>query len=704
MALNNANASWILAVIVVVFHTKCSSVNLCPNTPCLCTNTTTDCSDRNLESLHRLENQLPITTTNLILSGNTFMNIRTAFLKPIESLKIERLSLSRCQVKYISPEAFLSVQNIRQLDLSKNNISYKNTRLVLEKLNSSCIEALNISDVKQAPSTLPVNAFESLERNSSLNSLQLQNWNLVNVSGFSFQNLNNLRTLDLSNNKILAMNMEGLHNISRLNLTLNELSGIPNMCDAKNKSLVPRLKKMWLAINHISDSLEFYRQGHCLPELKYLNLSFNAISIIKSNAFSTIRSLEKLRLENMLTYDLLIEEEAFRSMSLTALFFGSPKRVTKELLRYETIFKNCPNLRTLDMSNFDFSNFDKEDFYRMLLPLQDLRELMLRHCSLNFAPFISHLPHLKSLNLNGNFIRHIHQDLFENNSVISEIILRKNQLTSLREESFTDEIWNNPNLSIDVSFNPFACDCDLEWFIKWSKRNRKHVQKYKDNQCDSPKEWKSRFIGDNLHSLEMKCHVLNRTIVIGATIGSFVFVFLFIFVLIRKFRWDILYYIHNCTHGRRRGYQRLVDRGTKEYDGFVAYNTHDRKWIMSELVDILEKKENYKLCLHERNFLPIGSHVDNIFDNIESSRKLILVLSNNFMEDQWCQFETIIANHQLADGNKDNILLILLNDIDSKHFTIALKTLLKEAESVEWTTNANGNKLFWKRLVLFMRK
>lgn len=128
------------------------------------------------------------------------------------------------------------------------------------------------------------------------------------------------------------MNMEGLHNISRLNLTLNELSGIPNMCDAKNKSLVPRLKKMWLAINHISDSLEFYRQGHCLPELKYLNLSFNAISIIKSNAFSTIRSLEKLRLENMLTYDLLIEEGAFRSMSLTALFFGSPKRVTKELL------------------------------------------------------------------------------------------------------------------------------------------------------------------------------------------------------------------------------------------------------------------------------------------------------------------------------------------------------------------------------------
>lgn len=171
MALNNANAAWILALIVVVFNTKCSSVNLCPNTPCLCTNTTTDCSDRNLKSLHLLKNQLPKTTTNLILSGNVFINISDAFLKPMETLKIEKLSLSRCQVKYISPEAFLFVPNLRQLDLSKNKLSYNNTRFVLEKLNSSCIEALNISDVKDAPSTLPVDAFESLERNSSLNFL-----------------------------------------------------------------------------------------------------------------------------------------------------------------------------------------------------------------------------------------------------------------------------------------------------------------------------------------------------------------------------------------------------------------------------------------------------------------------------------------------------------------------------------------------------
>jgi hypothetical protein len=154
--------------------------------------------------------------------------------------------------------------------------------------------------------------------------------------------------------------------------------------------------------------------------------------------------------------------------------------------------------------------------------------------------------------------------------------------------------------------------------------------------------------------------------------------------------------------GRRSGYRRFVNKDVKEYDGFVAYNTHDRKWIMSELVETLEKEENYKLCLHERNFLPFGCHVENILENIEASRTFILVLSNNFLEDQWCQYETVVANHKLADGNRDSILLILLDDIDSKHFTVALKTLLKEAECVEWTTNINGRKLFWKKLKRFM--
>lgn len=176
-----------LALTIAILEKRKSSSNFCPNTPCFCTTITADCSNRTLESLQNLANQLPETIINLNLFGNNFGNIGALFFDPIKSLKIENLILSKCQINNISAESFVSLPYIKQLDLSRNNLSYSNILLVLENLNSSCIEALKISDVKHAPSTLPVNTFSSFEGNSSLNSLQLQNWNLVHVYGATFQ-------------------------------------------------------------------------------------------------------------------------------------------------------------------------------------------------------------------------------------------------------------------------------------------------------------------------------------------------------------------------------------------------------------------------------------------------------------------------------------------------------------------------------------
>ncbi|XP_048749183.1 toll-like receptor 13 isoform X2 [Ostrea edulis] len=705
MVTSQHSVPWIIMLVICSCTEGCTTLNVCPGTPCFCTNATADCSGKNLTDIKPLD-KLPCSITSIDLSGNKFRYIHDNFFEPIVSLKIETLILSRSTVVHISDKAFQHIPKLEKLDLSRNDLNYTSIQKVLDGLKS-CVQIsdLDISDVKRFNLTteLPIDAFKSLHSNNgSLKTLRLRKWGLVNVSGTSFKNLTELRTLDLSNNDILALKMEGLSNIKCLNLTQNELSSVPVLCDAERNSYVPCMERLYLAINHISDSLEFYRQGHCLTELKCLNLSFNAISIFKSNSFSTIRSLKELYVENMLTYDLSIEEDAFQSESLEALFLGSYKRVTKEMLHYRTIFSKCPNLVELDMSKFDFSNFEDQDFRDMLSPLLNLANLTLRQALLNFVPYISHLKNLHVLNLDNNFIRHIHKDTFSNNSHLHTILLRKNQLTSIREDSFTEEMWKHPNLSIDVSFNPFACDCDLEWFIQWSRMNRGHVKHYDSNQCDSPKEWKGNHIHEHQNILRIKCNPLDRGFLIGITVGSFVFIFLFTFILIRKLKWDIMYHLHNCMGGRRRRYRRFINKDVKKYDSFVAYNTHDRKWIMSELVETLENKENYKLCLHERNFLPIGSHVDNILENVEASRTFILVLSNNFLEDQWCQYETVVANHKLADGNKDTILLILLDDIDSKHFTVALKTLLKEAESVEWTTNINGKKLFWKKLRRFM--
>lgn len=123
---------------------------------------------------------------------------------------------------------------------------------------------------------------------------------------------------------------------------------------------------------------------------------------------------------------------------------------------------------------------------------------------------------------------------------------------------------------------------------------------------------------------------------------------------------------------------------------------------MSELIQMVERNNKYKLCLHERDILPGGIFVDDILESIEVSRKFILVLSNNFMDDQWCKYEAAIANHTLVDGGGHKLLLILLQDIHSEHINKSLKVLLNSVSHVEWTMNRNGQKLFWQTVKQFM--
>ncbi|XP_062569209.1 toll-like receptor 7 [Saccostrea cucullata] len=614
--------------------------------------------------------------------------------------------MKRCQIKYISPKAFALIPNIHTVDLSFNNLTISALRQGLKGFNGSSIEHLDISNIisSKKPQTLPRHLFRSLQ-NTKLTSLKIRSWNLNEVNGNIFQNLSCLHTLDLSMNKIYSFKMKGLSKIRLLNLTWNKMIYLPEMCNNQNRSLVPKLNKLYLAINHLLDSQDFQKQGHCLPNLFYLNLSFNLLDRIKSNSFSTLKKLGILRIGNMLTYDLVIEEDALNSKTLKMLFLGSYKRVSKDTFNPKTLFKKCRQLTRLEMSKFDFSDFSIENFRVMISPLKNLKELILRQNNVNNVPDTSNFPNLTFLDLEGNMIRQVHKDFFQNNTQLRSISLKRNQLTTIRQDTFTDEMWRDPNLSIDISYNPFACDCDLEWFIIWANK-KGIISKNSDYQCYSPEEWKTTRLDIHIQSLKTSCHPVNRVFITVLTIFSFMFIFLFGLILAWKLRWDIKYYLHTCRwkDERRSRYQKIIDNELIEYDGFVAYNTRDRKWIMSELVDVIEQKEHYKLCLHERNFLPSCAHVDNILESIEASRKFILVLSNNFMSDQWCNYEAIIANHKLADGNGDRIFLILLGKINSKHFTTALKTLLKAVENAEWTLNENGKKLFWKKLKRFMEK
>ncbi|XP_076991020.1 interleukin-18 receptor 1 isoform X2 [Tamandua tetradactyla] len=98
-------------------------------------------------------------------------------------------------------------------------------------------------------------------------------------------------------------------------------------------------------------------------------------------------------------------------------------------------------------------------------------------------------------------------------------------------------------------------------------------------------------------------------------------------------------------------YRHLIGRDEtltdgKTYDAFVSYlkkcgpeDGEEHNFAVEILPRVLEKHFGYKLCIFERDVVPGGAVVDEIHSLIEKSRRLIIVLSENYMSNEVRTFE-----------------------------------------------------------------
>ena len=94
-----------------------------------------------------------------------------------------------------------------------------------------------------------------------------------------------------------------------------------------------------------------------------------------------------------------------------------------------------------------------------------------------------------------------------------------------------------------------------------------------------------------------------------------------------------------------------------EYNAFLSYSSSDEAWVIHQLVEKLEKEDQFRLCLHERDF-QIGQPIaDNIVLGLEQSSSCILILTEKFTESYWCNFEACVAHHMFQEqGRMDNLV------------------------------------------------
>ena len=68
------------------------------------------------------------------------------------------------------------------------------------------------------------------------------------------------------------------------------------------------------------------------------------------------------------------------------------------------------------------------------------------------------------------------------------------------------------------------------------------------------------------------------------------------------------------------------------------------------------------------------SIIENIADAIDTSQKVVLVLSGYYTQSQWCMFEAHMAQHRLVQENRQSLIVIRLEQLEVRGNPVMLET------------------------------
>ncbi|XP_005554738.3 toll-like receptor 6 [Macaca fascicularis] len=404
-------------------------------------------------------------------------------------------------------------------------------------------------------------------------------------------------------------------------------------------SMLVKLETLILQKNGLKDLFKVGLMTKDMPSLEILDVSWNSLESGRHKENCTwVESIVVLNLSsNILT------DSVFRCLP--------------------------PRIKVLDLHNNKIKSIPKQ-----VIKLEALQELNVAFNSLTDLPGCGSFSSLSVLIIDHNSVSHPSADFFQS-------------CQKMR--------------SIKAGNNPFQCTCELREFVKNIEQvSSEVVEGWPDSyKCDYPESYRGTPLKD-FHMSELSCNITLLIVTIGATMLVLAVTVTFLCIYL-----DLPWYLRmmcQWTQTRRRARNVPLEELQRnlQFHAFISYSEHDSAWVKNELVPYLEK-EGMQVCLHERNFVPGKSIVENIINCIEKSYKSIFVLSPNFVQSEWCHYELYFAHHNLFHEGSNNLILILLepipqNSIPNKYHK--LRALMTQRTYLQWPKEKSKRGLFWANI------
>ncbi|XP_037082906.1 toll-like receptor 6 [Pollicipes pollicipes] len=309
------------------------------------------------------------------------------------------------------------------------------------------------------------------------------------------------------------------------------------------------------------------------------------------------------------------------------------------------------------------------------------------------------LNHLRELHLQDNRLRRVARNTFAPLHQLEMLRLDGNQLATFSAW----ELQRNPYLvEIGLAGNPWNCECDfLTPFRSWLTANVRKVSDASSMVChfDASDDGEVTIHGSNESCIALHSKSMARAAALSYVpllISSLVVIVLFIclLIIIWVYRTELRVWIHSRC-GVRVCYRSALDEPHERlFDAFVSYSDRDRSFVHHVLVPKLERGEPpYRLALHDRDFPHSAYLADTIVEAVESSRRTIMVLSKNFVENEWCRFQFKSAHHEVLKDRQKRLIVVMLGDVTHRELDPDLRLYIKTNTCISWE-----DKMFWEKL------
>nr|XP_046254776.1 toll-like receptor 18 [Scatophagus argus]XP_046254777.1 toll-like receptor 18 [Scatophagus argus]XP_046254778.1 toll-like receptor 18 [Scatophagus argus]XP_046254779.1 toll-like receptor 18 [Scatophagus argus]XP_046254780.1 toll-like receptor 18 [Scatophagus argus] len=527
------------------------------------------------------------------------------------------------------------------------------------------------------------------------------------------------------NENLLRMALMNLQDtpIKRLRLQYIDFARSPTFVDSGASSSITDLDLDKLDLWYISnpDVLRFDWRFTWFNKIKALSIQYVYFNSVPCDAWVEMEGVEFLDVSNNRLQDEFIFNQRchYKDTMPNLHTFNMNNNDLTSLKDLSSLTREFQQLQVLDFSNNKLGSAEKsrdcvwqksitrliahhnqfEGEALLCLPTTVVY-LDLSYCNLDQLDltYFRKATNLRELLLSGNKIKFI-PSKWESPS-LQLLALDGNSFGLISKASFRDM----PQLShLRAGNNPYHCTCELHAFVQDT------MSKGKVNLTDWPWNYKCYHPEALLNTViskyfpgEVACDIRLVIIISVATTAAVILILMMIcYIFDLPWYTKVTYQIIRAKY-RAHKEKAAGELGTFRFHAFISYSHSDADWVRDQLLPCLENNRNpYRLCIHERDFMPGRWIIDNIIDNIESSHKVIFVLSRHFVNSEWCNYELYFAQQRAMGKTFSDVILVVKEPIDPSSLPskyCKLKKMLSTKTYLEWPLQVNQQAFFWAQL------